>query len=247
MGIIVINAKKNANTKIIPNLDCAHMLDQHLSVITLKEFSRAANSFPIVLVKSKDSSQFSTAVMFGLQQGENLFYNKENWRCNYAPLSILSHPFILGRDENDPIPNRLTACLLDDSKFVSETEGKPLFNADGTPTELYRQHNSLLNELFNNEKETFAFIQKMTELDLIVPFTLETVRNSGSKKQLTGLHLIDNNRLKALPDDVLLDLQKKEYLRSIYAMDISMSNFVTMVKMKNETEADPIVSCKFNQ
>jgi len=247
MGIIVLDPKKNANTKLLPNPDCIHMQKQHVSSITLKEFSRAASSFPIVLIKNKETGQYNTAVMLGLEQNENLYYNKDQWKCNYAPLSILHHPFILGRDENDAEPNRLTTCLLDDTPFVSETEGQALYKEDGKPTELLTHYFGLLRELFEGEKATNTFIEKLKELDLIVPFTLETVSAAGNKRQLTGLHMVENTRVAALSAEKVQELHKLDYFRAIHAMDISLGNMVTMIKHKNDTLEDKIMNFQLTQ
>lgn len=243
MGIVVLDKQKHAKLKVIPNPSCAHMRNHQLTLITLKEFSRAANNFPIVLVKDDKNGEFGTVVLFGLQAGENVIYGEDQWRCSYAPMSVLRHPFILAHDENDPEPNRLSLSFEDDKEFVNEKgkEGQLLYTENGDETEVLVHYRRLIAELFENEKSTYEFLQVLSDLDLIVPFSLVIATESGQKKQLQGLYTINAERLAGLDDEQVLKLHKLHYLGPIYSMMDSLGQFNLLIKYKNEKEEDPIL------
>ena len=72
------------------------------------------------------------------------------------------------------------------------------------------------------------------EKALLVEQTLNLEIN-GQKRQLSGIHLIDEKKLNALSDEDFLAMKKRGYLSPIYAHLLSMQQFNQLAKLKNTT------------
>ena len=101
----------------------------------LAEFTHIALQQPIVLTKNGETGQFVCAGMFGFEEGENLFWQNQQWQGLYLPLQIQRQPFFIGevpiqpgkeiKRENDDF----LVCIDTNSPAISTTEGESLFPA----------------------------------------------------------------------------------------------------------------------
>lgn len=239
MAIVVLDKEKHANLKIVPNPSCAHMRNKQLTLVTISEFTRAANNFPIVVIKDENSGAFGTVALFGFKAGENLMYGAEQWKCSYAPMSMWRHPFILAHDEKDPEPNRLSLCFEDDQEYINEKEGSvALYKEDGQESDVLKNFRQLIGDLFEREKATYRFMEKMIELNLLKQFSLQLTMASGQKRQVKGMHTIDAKRLAELSDEQVLEFHRNGYLRAVNTMLDSLGQFNLLMKYKNLAGGD---------
>ena len=132
-NITPIKKETHQNIKIAAKRDLSNVSTQHIAPITAPEFSQAATSYPVVIVKDQGSERYRSVVMLGLEAGENLYYKEDSWQAVYVPQSISMSPFSLGLDPEKE--KTLTACIDLDSKFVGEDKEHELFDAEGNDTE----------------------------------------------------------------------------------------------------------------
>lgn len=242
MAISTVSKDKHLNIRVKPNPDCAHLKDQHIMTITIKELGRACNNFPIAYVKNPENGEFKLVVLLGYEPGENLYYGKEQWKCSYAPYVMLRHPFIIGPDDKDESGNKLTICLEDDSQYVNETEGERLYNEDGSETDFLKYHQRLLGEIYQGEVGTYQLTEKLKALDLISPITLTVQLANGSVKNYTGLFTINETKLNALDKDQIFELHQAGYLPAAYMIMASMGQFNMLAKLRNQKGESPVTS-----
>ena len=165
-NITPIKKETHQNIKIAAKRDLSNVSNQHIAPITAAEYSQAATSYPIVLVKDQGSERYRSVVMLGLEAGENLYHKKDSWKAVYIPQSISMSPFSLGLDPEKE--KTLTACVDLDSKFVGEDKEHELFDAEGKDTEFFKGVQDSLGRLYDNEVMNEKFIKELVDNDLII-------------------------------------------------------------------------------
>ena len=231
-NFVAIKAEKHKNLKVSQKRNLAHVANQHIITITAAEYAQASASFPIVLVKNPGSPRYRSVAMLGLESGENLYYKDEKWSGLSVPQSVGMAPFALGLDPDKE--NTLTACVDVDSEFVGEDKDLALFETDAKESELLTNVQNSLGRLYENEKMTENFIKELDENGLLQELELKIDLSTGEKKKLTGLFTVNEDKIKSLADDKVLDFHKRGLFVPIYAMLGSLSQINRLVQLRNQ-------------
>ncbi len=235
-NIVPINSEQHKNLKVTNQRDLSHVADQHIAPVSAREFSQAATSYPIVLVKdSAESNRFRSVVMLGLEAGENLYYSPGKWEAIFVPQSISLVPFALGLDPEKE--NTLTTCIDVDSVFVGEDKDQALFDTEGNSTEFYKGVQESLGNLYDNEVVTEKFIKEMNDNGLLTELELVIALSSGESKRLTGLFGIDEKKLQELADDKVIDFHKRGLFMPIHALLGSTGQINRLAQLRNNSDS----------
>ena len=149
--VVPVNKERHASKKIKEVSGFAFASSFHIAYVTMQEFARAASIFPIVFLEDKDKDEFRPVVLLGLNAGENLFVGKDGkWQASYVPAIIRRYPFALTPAGND---GQYVVCIDEESPLVSDTEGAPLFDEKGEPT-----------QVIDNVKRYLAELQQLTRV-----------------------------------------------------------------------------------
>ena len=97
-----------------------------------------------------------------------------------------------------------------------------------------------LGRLYENEKMTENFIKELEENDLLQELELKIDLSTGEKKKLTGLFTVNEDKIKALADDKVLDFHKRGLFVPIYAMLGSLAQMNRLVQLRNLTGKNQI-------
>jgi hypothetical protein len=189
----------------------------HLMPALAEEFAIAARELPIVFLPEGDI--ISPVFMLGLRSGHNSFVTPEGlWTSSYMPAYVRRYPFVLGDVEgSDPM-----LCM--DEKFAgfNTKEGEPLFKPDGSPTPALEAAMKFAGEFRESGMRTIAFVDKLKSLDLFKSVTIDVKSQKLGPVSINGVLVVDEEKLKALPDATMLDLQKTGSLQAIYAHLMSL-------------------------
>ena len=227
-----IRKEQHQNLKLAKARDLSHVAGQHIVPITAAEYAQSSASFPIVLVKSPESDRFRSVAMLGLEAGENLFFQDEKWSALSLPQSIAMVPFSLGLDPDKE--NTLTACVDLDSPFVGEDKELPLFEEGGKESEVLENVQQSLGRLYDNERMTENFIKELQENDLLQELELNINLSTGENKKLVGVFTVNEEKVKELADDKVLDFHKRGLFVPIYSMLGSLSQINRLVQLRNQ-------------
>ncbi len=239
--VAAVDNEQQRHLRVKANPDLAHAKYEHLSSLAVTETGPAANNYPLAFVKLPETEKHRLVAVFGLKAGQNVFYGAERWNSSYIPLVVAAHPFVVGRDESNPDPQRLTTCIDLDSPYVDEHDGQPLFLEDGTDSDVLRQARQVLGELFEGERRTQTYVETLESLGLIRNFELRAQYRSGETSQITGLSTIDEQALAALGDDKVLELYHAGFITPMILMLNSLGQFPRLVRLHNDRSDDPIV------
>jgi hypothetical protein len=183
------------------------------------EVARAAHDFPIGFTAEKEG--YFPAALTGVEPGKNLFVGLDGaWLAGYHPALLRRAPFLLARLEDS---ENWVLCLDEDSDLLSDKEGQPLFAEDGSPTPLVAQATEFLVELERNRVATLAACAVLDKLRLLCPWEL-TVEKGGATFMIQGLYRVDQERLRLVPPDGLVELRDTGALLIAYAHQISQVN-----------------------
>ena len=239
-NITPIKKETHQNIKIAAKRDLSNVSTQHIAPITAPEFSQAATSYPVVIVKDQGSERYRSVVMLGLEAGENLYYKEDSWQAVYVPQSISMSPFSLGLDPEKE--KTLTACIDLDSKFVGEDKEHEMFDAEGNDTEFFKGVQDSLGRLYDNEVMNEKFIKELVDNDLLLELELNVNFASGETKKLVGLYSVDEKKVQALSDEQVLDFHKRGLFIPIHAMLGSVGQVNRLAQLRNQSESPAKVS-----
>jgi hypothetical protein len=243
-NFVPVRKEQHQNLKISSQRNLGHVANQHIVPVTASEYAQASSSFPVVLVKNPDSPRYRSIAMLGLESGENLFYQDDKWSGLSVPLSIGMAPFALGVDPDKE--NTLTACIDVDSEFVGEDKDLALFDADGKETEVVVNVQQSLGRLYDNERMTETFIKELEDNDLLQELQLNIDLSNGEKKKLVGIFTVNEEKVKNLSDDKVMDFHKRGLFVPIYAMLGSLGQINRLVQLRNQTSEAKVTSIQIS-
>ncbi len=230
--IVPINREIHKNTKILPVTNYSFVASQQLLPLVAHEIPSAAAEFPVVFVKDAQTSRLRPAAMCGLKPGENLYSVGKKWAGIYAPSIIKNHPLSValkaeGSDE-------ILICIDENSAQISDSEGHPLFNEDGSESSYVKETGERLVTLNAQSKATDEFVNYLVENELLMAKGISVSVDEDNDFDLNGLYLIDENKLNKIGSDEFEFIRKKGYLPLIYAHLISLNQVNRLVRMKHE-------------
>jgi hypothetical protein len=236
--VVPVNQQRHAGKKIkqVEGFDFASKF--HIAYVTTHEFVRAAAIYPLVFIEDKEKDEFRPVALLGLDAGENLFVDGTGkWQASYIPAIIRRYPFALSQAGED---GRFLVCVDEGSDLVNDTEGSPLFDEKGEPTQVVENVKRYLSELQQMDAVTTEFCKFLAAHNLFVPLNMR-VRQNDKFKNISGCYVINEERLNNLSDELFLEVRNKHYLPAIYAQLTSLSQIERLVMLKDEksTEATP--------
>lgn len=189
------------------------------------EIIPAAHEFPIVFSMVGEGEYIPLAVM-GLREGENLLMDEQGrMTTRYVPGFIRRYPFMVGAGAND---NMLVGVDIESNAIVKDgSKGFRLFTDEGEQTDFLKQVIEFVRDYQMRSDVVNAFCRRLHELQLLEPMEANVKVGSGesaSNINLRGFYVVSREKLKALSDEHLLDLFKKEGLELIYSHLFSLAN-----------------------
>jgi hypothetical protein len=230
--VVPVNRERHAKTRIKEIQGFGFASKFHIAYVTMHEFSRAAAVYPIVFVEDKDS--FRPVALLGLDAGENLFVGADGkWGAAYVPAIIRRYPFALAGTGNE---GQYTICIDEGSELVGTTDGSPLFDDKGEPTQVIENVKRYLSELQQMDQLTQQFAAWLKENNMFTPLNMR-VRDQDKVKNIAGCYVVNEERLNNLSDEKFLELRSKRFLPAIYAQLMSLAQVERLMTLKDKRHA----------
>lgn len=229
--LVPVNKVRHAHKRIKQIQGYGFAADFHIASVMVHEFARAAATYPVVFLEDKAQDGFRPVALLGLDAGENLFVDADGkWQASYVPAIIRRYPFALAGAGEE---GKFTVCIDEGSPLVSDTEGVPLFDEQGEPTEAIENVKRYLGELQQMDAFTRGFCAWLSEHNLFIPLNMR-VRQAEQVKNITGCYVINEERLNNLSDERFLQLREKRYLPAAYAHLMSLAQIERLMTLKQE-------------
>ena len=224
-----LEARRHFNLGMKDAPDFSFARGTHIVPLTAVEFVQAARHYPIVF----NADETATPVaLVGIESRQNVFVEASgNWAegC-YVPAFIRRYPFILLKVSDDAGKPDIQLCIDRAAPHLTEEGGKPLFDPEThAPTALLEKIGRFNADYHREQARTRRFIAACMQHDLFVPRSVDFETDSGEHLQIKGFMAIDQQRLQALPDDVVIDWWRKGYLPLALAHFSSLGNFGRLI------------------
>lgn len=189
------------------------------------EFPEACLEYPIVFSKGQGDRWLALALT-GLKPGSNAFVNaRGQWDARYVPASVRRYPFILAEGDNNQL-----SLAADMAAPHLGAQGEPLFDEKGEPTELARKVMTVLADFQQQAANTHALVQQLDEAQVLSQQNLQVRLGDGPQAVVEGVWIVDEAKLRALPDDKVLAWFKSGQLAAIHAQMLSLRNLVPLLE-----------------
>jgi hypothetical protein len=197
---------------------------QRFVQVMINEFSLLVVHYPILFSKNAQTGHIYCGAMLGFDEGENLFLEEWVEREFYRPLTLQRGPFYA----------RGPDLAIDlDHPCVGAEGGRPLFTEQGEPTRYLQSVIWAFQDLVPGAEQTQLFIARLLELKLIEPIDIEVELSDGTTRNCVGLYTINQAVLAKLPEELVVELFRRGYMRLIYLMIASLKQVPVLARKKN--------------
>lgn len=202
-------------------------------VVYPTELNELQKHYPVVFQKQDDGSWLLIA-LFGFENNENLFLENNTWNATYIPAVIEREPFLIGFQERQgQQPEPVVHVDLDSPRVSKDGSGESVFLEFGGNAPLLNRITNVLTVVHEGVAEAERMLKVFSELDLIVPVSLEIEFDNSTRFQTSRYATIDKEKLLALSDEQVGQLHRSGLLRYAYLIHGSMSNMQHLVNTKN--------------
>jgi len=171
----------------------------------------------------QNESGFTLVAILGLEQGTNLYVDKDNrWLNRYLPIAFKTFPFFLLPIED--VKDELAFCVDLDSGLITDgPSGEEFFGPDGELTPHLQKLVDVLRDNRLRVDATNKCCKAIAEFELIKPWHIVT-GTGDDQVNIEGLYCVDEKALLELSDDAFLKLRHAGALPMIYCQLLSMRN-----------------------
>lgn len=233
--LVPVTKDRHARTMVRRIDSYAFAAGFQLATVTAHEFMRSATAYPLVFIGDEAGDGPKPVALLGLEPGENLFVDQSGrWQAGYIPAVVRRYPFALSATAQ---ADQFAICIDEGSPLVGDVEGEPLFDQGGNPTEVLENVKQYLAELHQLDVRTGEFCRFLREHGLFSPLKMTVTRGTESRT-ITGSHVVNEERLAGLPDEVFLELRRRNYLPAIHAHLVSLGHIERLATLKASRAAD---------
>jgi hypothetical protein len=217
------NLHRNLKLKL-PLTDWSVAKGLNANFVAAAEFGDVCREYPIVFIKAGKEDDGTDAIapvaVFGLKQDDNLYVNGTEWRAQYVPAVLRAYPFCIARVDAD----RFAICFDERYAGFSQTEGVPLFDGDGQPSEMLKGMTTNLENLEGEIQRTRLIGKRLLELDLLREMRFDTTLPDGRQHTVDGFLTVDDKKVTDLPEAVVMELHRNGILGLIHLHWVSIGN-----------------------
>ncbi|MFC7475625.1 SapC family protein [Dankookia sp. GCM10030260] len=194
--------------------------------LVAEEFAVAARTLPIVFGAQ---APHLPVALCGLASGSNLYVTEGGgWKPGaYVPAYLRRVPFFLVRSA--PASDQLVLCIDSHAPQVSETEGAPLFDAEGKATPQLDRALAFTRSVEEGMLRTRGITERLNQLGLLKPAVVQFPHH-GKPLRVDGFFAVDRPALAALPAEQFIELRDKGWLEPIYAHLLSIGGLPELAK-----------------
>jgi len=229
---VVLDREQHKGLRLKP-ADARFAAKNQAVPLLVTEFPSASLEYPIAFAKGQDG-QWLALALTGLTAGVNAFVDaRGQWNARYLPASVRRYPFILAEGANNQL-----SLAADLAAPQLGTEGEALFDDKGEPTELVKNIMQLLADFQNQAKATSALAKQLADAGLLTQQSLQVRQGEERNAVVEGVWIVDEAKLRALPDDKVLAWFKDGALAALHAQMLSLRNLVPLLERSQPGKAD---------
>lgn len=225
-NVVALDRDAHRTLKLAPAQD--HRFAQTMAAVPLApiEISAACRDYPIVFARNQDGSLCILALT-GTREGENLFIDAAGqWQADYVPAFIRRYPFVFAQTQ----PDQHTLCIDQDCPGFNTDTGDALFLPEGDTAPVLEQALALLADYQNQMQRGVDFLQQLDAAGLLVEQEFAVNVAAEQRARIDGMLLVDEQKLKQLPADIVAAWHTGGQLGLIYAHLLSLGNLSKLAR-----------------
>ncbi len=232
----VLDPDRHKRLAISDTADYSFARSTHIVPLNAIEFSAACRHYPVLF---NSQEELMTVALVGLQEQMNLFIEEDGgWTAGcYVPAFIRRYPFILTKEPESANEN-VVLCIDAGSEHVTDDGmGEPLFE-NGKPGEVIRRMASFSAAFAKEQGRTRSFVAACRKADILIDRAVRLSLTDGRQVELRGFQVIDEDRLRNLPEDQLKQWWVQGWSALAFAHLISLGNFGRLIHKVQGSNAD---------
>lgn len=222
---VLLDRDRHRRRRVLPSSSFAFARRANSLYLASAEFAEAAKEYAIVFTRGANG-RLVPVVMLGLRSRENLFVDdRDHWTARYVPAFVRRYPFVLAE-----MPGQSMAVCMDDAyPGLSETEGEALFDGEGKETPFLQNALQFLGQYQREYVRTDAFCQRIDQAGILTEMNARADLADGRTFTVSGLFVVDEKKLLALPDATALAMFRAGDLHLLSLHLLSLSNMQVLV------------------
>jgi len=166
-------------------------------------------------------------VLTGAPGGHNVHVDDTGrWNAGYVPAYVRRYPFVFAQTASD----QYTVCIDEACPGFGESTGASLFDPGGDPSPMLKQVVTNLCEYQRQAQFTQGFVRRLDAAGLLVEAAGRADLMDGRSLALQGFWIVDETRLRSVPDAALKDLFASGEVGLIYAHLLSLGNVLELLR-----------------
>ena len=222
---VLLNREQHRSRKIRPSGGFGFARQANSLYLAGVEFTEACKEYAIVFTKQA-GGKVAPVVVLGLRDRENLFVDgQDRWTAAYVPAFVRRYPFVLAELPGE----QLGVCIDEAFPGLNEQDGEALFDDQGGNTPFLQNALDFLQRYQVEYLRTEAFCRQLADAGLLVEMSAKADLVDGRSFTVAGLMVVDENKLRELPDDKVLALFRAGELHLLSMHLLSLSNLNRLV------------------
>lgn len=225
-NVVALERELHKSLKIKPVNNLNFAAEATVLPIVVSEFGDIARQGPIAFLRVENNALLPVALV-GLPGGKNLYLNAEGkWDAPYIPAFVRRYPFVFAETG----PEQLTLCVDRDFEGFNEEEGEALFEEGGEPGALIKSALEMLSEFQRQNTLTQGFVKRLEDAGVLMEADANATLGDGRSFTLQGLLVVDENKLRQIPEATLKEWFASGELGLIYAHLLSIGNLLELLR-----------------
>lgn len=237
--LVLLDRHQHRLHRLRPEADRAAAARMNAVFCAAAEFAEACKTFPLFFIRSGETDAqgqpvITPVALLGLEAGENLFVDDGVWTAAYEPAFLRRYPFVLAdARQEDGQSTQAVAFDAACTSLVEEGPGERLFDDFGAPTPYLDQVLQFLKDFEAAVQITRPIGAHLHGLGLLKEMRAQGTLTNGERFTVDGFLVVDEEKLRALPDETVLSMHRGGLLALVHAHLVSLGNLSRLVDRKS--------------
>ncbi len=242
-----LDSRRHRDTTVrLPVTDWSVASRLNAVFVAAAEFADTGRELPIVFVRAGTEDDGGDAIapiaVLGLTNETNLCLDGARWLGRYVPTLLRLYPFAIARVDD----TRYAVCVDMAYAGVGAADGQRLFDADGQPTETMTAVQKQLESFEAEIQRTRAVGRRLRDLGVLREMRFDATLADGRRHSVDGFLTVDDQKMTALADDVVVELHRNGVLGLVHLHWASLGNMGRLVERHVQRPPAPAAAAAAN-
>lgn len=224
--VVQLDREQHREWSLRPTQDAGFARNAHAVLALVTEFADLSREYPLVFVRNGE--RVFPVAMLGLREGENLFVESDgHWAARYVPAYVRRYPFIFSETPEGQLMLSIEESFAGLNKIGGE--GVRLFDEDGKESEYLKQALEFSRRFQEGYNLSVGLGQSLDDMGLLKEMNLNAQLPDGMQIHMSGIYIVDEQKLQALTDVEVARLFRNGQLGLIFIHLASIGNVMALL------------------